>query len=232
MLKILSWNICCLPKKYNFYHNPKPRIDSIIKKIFKQDAQIVLLQEAFEKEIHLKILDKLVENNYDVHTTNKFTYSSNISGNGLITAVNKELGPILKMTDYKFKNKSKIDNLVDKGILKTEINGLDIYNTHIQSDYTPICKYTRYKQYEEIMPYINTENELIFGGDFNEDYNNKELNMLIEILELQKNPEKLITFPYYNIQLDYILHNCKKLNIYKMKKSLLSDHNMIICNIK
>ena len=45
--KILTWNIAGLPNYVNFHGNPEYRIQDIIRKLSRQNADIILLQEVF-----------------------------------------------------------------------------------------------------------------------------------------------------------------------------------------
>jgi len=224
-MKIISWNICCLPKKLNLYHNPNKNITKIIDTIFRLNPTIILLQEVFDLKLQDTIVRNLEENSYYCHVSENLPI---ISSNGLLTA-SKE--PILNRDLYKFKNNTSVEFFIEKGIQKTKIDDVTIYNTHIQSNsmigmYSR-CRHYRYGQYKETIDFIDSSEPLVFGGDLNEDYNNKNLKHLINSLSLSSYSDKLITFPKYNIQLDYILTNIDYLNSYNVIKTELSDHYII-----
>ena len=148
------------------------------------------------------------------------------------------------------KNKEGIESFVDKGVISIiidhEILGKTaIHNTHMQSDtlfwpYYASIK-NRQKQQKELKQYLNKDNfkniTNILCGDMNDKYNyisdlcNSQINLT------QMNEEELITFPYSQCQLDYILFNKTKQNYeinYKCLNSTenkLSDHNMLLCEI-
>ena len=56
-MKILSWNIACLPNYCNIFSNPIDRIPRILSIIEKHDADIICLQEVFDKKIRKIIID-------------------------------------------------------------------------------------------------------------------------------------------------------------------------------
>ena len=224
-MKIISWNICGLPRNLNFYHNPHKKIDSILETIFKKNPCVLLLQEVFDLNIQKKVLEDLEKNQYHVNVSENL---KTISSDGLLTATKQ---PIFNKDLYKFKHNTSVEFFIEKGIQKTQIENMTIYNTHIQSDsmlgiYSR-CKKIRYKQYKETLDFINTKENLIFGGDFNEDYDDIELNNIIQTLKLSHNKNKLVTFPEYSKQLDYILTNINNLNTYEVSTTDLSDHYII-----
>ena len=53
-MKILSWNIACLPNIINIY-NPKKRFSKIVDMIMKANVDIVCLQEVFDYDIQKKL---------------------------------------------------------------------------------------------------------------------------------------------------------------------------------
>ena len=166
-MKIISWNICCLPRKLNLYHNPNKNIIKIIDTIFRLNPTIILLQEVFDLKIQDTIVRNLEKNSYYCHVSENLPI---ISSNGLLTASKK---PILNMDLYKFKNNTSVEFFIEKGIQKTKIDGVTIYNTHIQSNsmigmYSR-CRHYRYGQYKETIDFIDSSEPLVFGGDLNED---------------------------------------------------------------
>ena len=224
-MKIISWNICGLPRNLNFYHNPHKKIDNIIQTIFNINPCILLLQEVFDLNIQKKVIEELEKKNYYVNVSENLR---TISSNGLVTATK---APIINTDLYKFKNNTSVEFFIEKGIQKSQIENMTIYNTHIQSGsmlgiYSR-CKKYRYKQYQETLEFIDPKENLIFGGDFNEDHNDSELNNMIETMKLYNNKDKLVTFPEYSKQLDYILTNIDELNTYTIIPSNLSDHYII-----
>jgi endonuclease/exonuclease/phosphatase family metal-dependent hydrolase len=245
MSRILTWNIACLPSQINMFRNPNKKIKEIIDKIKNTKSAIICLQEVFDYNIQ-KILSDSFEKDYKIYHSNE-TYYSLIPKNGLFIASKY---PILEHHEYAFKNKEGIESFVDKGVISIiidhEILGKTaIHNTHMQSDtlfwpYYASIK-NRQKQQKELKQYLNKDNfkniTNILCGDMNDKYNyisdlcNSQINLT------QMNEEELITFPYSQCQLDYILFNKTKQNYeinYKCLNSTenkLSDHNMLLCEI-
>ena len=90
--------------------------------------------------------------------------------------------------------------------------------------------------YLEMVDYLNIFDESdyhILSGDLNEDFDDKNLNNILKKINinLNKNKDKLITFPYDNRQLDYILTNIVNPK-YSVIETNLSDHNILILDIK
>lgn len=232
-MRILTWNICCLPKKINAYHNPKKAIEGILNKINNLNPTVIKLQEVFDYKIQEKTVDRLKKSGYNVHISdNDHNF---ISKNGLLTATRY---PIISTNEYVFKNKTSVEYMIDKGIITTGIqypnndSMLYLHNTHIQSDsmygFYKECKEIRDKQFEETIEYIKTYGDVsqIFSGDFNDDFDDLNLNEMIQMINFQKNPHKIITFPEHHTQLDYILINMKDPNKveFKICNTKLSDH--------
>ena len=71
-MKILSWNIACLPNYCNIFSNPINRIPRILNIIEKHDADIICLQEVFDKKIRKIIIDYFKEK-YNYYYTVNFT---------------------------------------------------------------------------------------------------------------------------------------------------------------
>lgn len=245
-MRILTWNICCLPKKINPYHNPKKAINKIIDKILRLNPEVVKLQEVFDYDIQNKVINGLENNGYNIHISDK--EHNFISKDGLLTASKY---PIIDTCEYTFRNKTSIEYMIDKGILSTQIhyptmynqnkyNTLCLHNTHIQSDsmygFSKECKEIRNKQFEETYQYLSEFNgPQIFSGDLNNDFNDKELNEMIDNLSLVKNNDKIVTFEEHDEQLDYILvsPHIKDLVIgYGLHGTALSDHYPLYMDIK
>ena len=61
-LKIISWNIACLPKQLNIFRNPNKMIKNILTKIKCLNADVICLQEVFENSLKEKIINELSDN--------------------------------------------------------------------------------------------------------------------------------------------------------------------------
>ena len=57
--KIISYNICALPYYINLYGDPHKRINNIITFLKRVNADVICLQEVFDKKIRKKIINKL-----------------------------------------------------------------------------------------------------------------------------------------------------------------------------
>lgn len=237
MFRIISWNIACLPNKINFFRNPNKKINSIIDKVLELDANIICLQEVFDFDIMDKVRNELEKENYNIHTSKK---EGLISKNGLLTGTKNEM---LDTYEIDFSMYTGAEYLIKKGILTSKINykqqDIMIHNTHLQSNsiYTldDVCCAVRQKQKNEMCSYLqNDKNRINFViGDLNDDYNTLEHYLFLKNLpfdEYVTNYEKIITFPKYKEQLDYIIINKKIGANYWCENTFdnkLSDHNII-----
>lgn len=244
-MRILSWNIACLPREINLFKNPRKSITQILDKIFSFNPDIVKLQEVFDFKIQDYLLNELIASGYNNHVSidDKNNW---MSKNGLLTSTKY---PVIKKKEYTFKNYTSVENFINKGILTTEIYNSDFdknifcHNTHIQSDSMigiyKKCREYRNLQYNETLEYFKNndfnDNQIhILSGDLNEDYNNDNLVNLIDDLTFKTyyNNEKIITFPYDDRQLDYIITNISKPKNYLKSGCDLSDHNILILDIE
>lgn len=244
-MRILSWNIACLPREINLFKNPRKSITQILDKIFSFNPDIVKLQEVFDFKIQDYLLNELISSGYNNHVSidDKNNW---MSKNGLLTSTKY---PIIKKKEYTFKNFTSVENFINKGILTTEIynsrfdKNIFCHNTHIQSDSMigiyKRCRDYRNLQYNETLEYFKNndfnDNQIhILSGDLNEDYNNDNLVSLINDLTFKTyyNTEKIITFPYDDRQLDYIITNINKPKNYLKSSCDLSDHNILILDIE
>lgn len=220
IMKIITWNVSCLPKLINFYRNPTKKIvNSILDTIDSKKADIVKLQEVFDYKAQALITNHFKKKGYHLHYSEKDStcYKSiTMSKNGLVTATKY---PILDKNLYEFQNNTSVESMIQKGILTTTIihpihGPINLHNTHIQSDsllglYSK-CRQVRNEQFVEFYHYINSFGDYekhIISGDFNEDFNDSNLREMIKNFkyDIKMNEDKIMTFPYCNRQLDYIL---------------------------
>ena len=68
-MKILSWNLTCLPNIINIYSNPKKRFSKIVDMIMKANGGFCL-QEVFDYDIQKKIKENL-KNHYNIYHESK-----------------------------------------------------------------------------------------------------------------------------------------------------------------
>jgi endonuclease/exonuclease/phosphatase family metal-dependent hydrolase len=250
-LSILTWNIACLPRKLNFFRNPIKQIDNIIRQINNLNCDIICLQEVFDFDIQKKIIYNFENNNYNYYIHE--TENNIISQNGLIIASKYNLSNN-NYLDYS--NFTGPECFIKKGLISSTINTTNndiiIHNTHMQSDsmgdkMINYCSKIRHKQHLEIIKYLNNTNTNtndinILCGDINDDYDYYKLKSFIDNLPYKYNDyniNKLITFPKYDEQLDYIITNYNNnninithnYNVIDCYNSELSDHNILVNNL-
>ena len=215
------------------------------------------MNDDYSHNLRFKPLLKLIFDNCNKDETCKYKiYQSEdniISQNGLLTAYKND---IIDSKYYNYNNFTGPECFIKKGIISNsiEINNkkIMIHNTHIQSDslgenITYYTKKTRDKQYIEIINYLKDFRDFdynILCGDLNYDFNTPQLQQFVNNLPFKQtftNNEKLITFPKYKQQLDYIIVNNDiddnsqlkiNYNVYDAYNLKFSDHNILECNIE
>ena len=239
-MKILSYNIACMPRILNFFGKPCDRIERLNRYIYKQRPDIFCLQEVFSSGT-LKSINDYFKEKYYIYSYND-TYISLDSG--LLIASKY---PILKKKVHIFKHSYGEDKLSNKGVLVIDViinnKRYSILNTHLNAD--PIFGFkqkatnVRGKQINQLRSIIRQKkrkdiNNIILCGDFNIDYN--QINIIKPILDIFKynviNHRKIITFSEEKAQLDYIIILHQSKNKYKPEykrfiNTKLSDHYMI-----
>ena len=235
-MKILTWNLACLPKNINFFRNPHNVIDKIIDTLLEKNADVIFLQEVFDKDIETKIKNRFMKYNYNFDSVTDY---KQMSSNGLVTLTKYQI----ENTDlYEFENYTSVEYFIKKGILVTKTKNPDLFlfNTHIQSDGLNImyyrCKTMRTLQYKEFSEYVNElpeTSKVVLGGDYNEDLNEENFKDFVKDVKfkLTVNKDKMITFPYEKRQLDYIMANFGKQS-FDVHQSELSDHYLFESNLK
>ena len=78
-MRILSWNICCLPNYINLYQNPNCVIDNIIRTISYFKADFICLQEIFDTKAIETIKRKMSNYNIIYDTPYKNPLQDNLS---------------------------------------------------------------------------------------------------------------------------------------------------------
>lgn len=246
-MKILSWNIACLPNYCNIFSNPIDRIPRILSIIEKHDADIICLQEVFDKKIR-KIIIEYFKDKYNYYYTVNYSPFLN---DGLLTMTRYEM---INKKNYVFEYTCGEDYLVYKGFHfiivrygndeENKDNFISIINTHMNAD--PLVKIkddpklVRTEQLKKIIQTIkeNKINKNLFCGDTNIKFENVNRLFFLNTLKIYNkhmntNIEKIKTFE--NDQLDYIIYyGSVKLNKYEIQSEIIvneSDHHLLICDI-
>ena len=196
-MKILSWNIACLPEKINHLKNNNNRVKAIIKFIHYKKPDIISLQEVFTTNSRKLLKTYLEKNNYYVYLSPNTHFLLN---GGLLLASKYE---IIDMDNIIFKNTLGEDALTYKGILYIKIkykeNYINIFNTHLNNNKPLYCINTLYInkiirfQLNEFLEYFyskiknNIYNIYILTGDFNLPFQSKYYKCFINKLKKKIN---------------------------------------------
>ena len=133
-MKIISWNVCCLPDYANLYQNPKYVIENIVNILENIKADVICLQEIFDTYSIEIIKSRL--SNYNIIYDTKGPKSFINSG---LMMLSKH--PILNYGYHEYSSKCGEDRLSCKGFLycvyKYNNKDVVVYNTHLNND-TPI----------------------------------------------------------------------------------------------
>lgn len=246
-MKIISYNIACLPYVFNTMGAINLRINNIINLLLKLNPDIILLQEVFSIYARKTITKALEKNNYYV----TLCPHANILLNGGLLIASKY--KIINNNYYTYKNCFGEDLFAYKGILHCQIyyknELINIFNTHLNNKNPKFKLYSsdiytlQKKQVYEYIDFVNKYNndKCILGGDFNIKYNSKLYRILITKLKknhkIFRNKKNIITDNSENIQIDYIFYcyknqnDFKKFNTYYIKNTSYSDHNILITQL-
>lgn len=246
-MRILTWNVACLPNKINFLRNPNTKINQIIDKIIMYSPEVICLQEVFDYKIQEKIKEGLGYFDYQTHHSSRegfgyFDYQTHHSKNGLLTATKCH---IIEKQEIDYSMFTGVEYLIKKGLLTTQIEYQNknyfIHNTHLQSNSVyrlqDICRKVRQQQKKEVITELEKyKHETNFlCGDLNDDFLTLEHGEFLESLPFPNylcNQEKIVTFPKYQQQLDYIItsHHKTNNNYFKLEveKEQLSDHDILL----
>ena len=246
-MKIISWNIACLPELYNLFGTPKYRIENIINEIEKIDPDIFCLQEVFSKKARERLLIYFSKKYHIQMSRNPRSLMLNMIGlsGGLFIASKY---PIIESYYHIYQDACGEDWFSEKGFLhivvKKKKKRISIINTHLNADSICSMKDTgskiRMKQIYDILSYISQKNKSDYNlicGDLNENYISKLINTINYSLK------KSFKYIYINSnifitceseQLDYIIiyGDIKRKVVYNVISSIiLSDHKIIECII-
>lgn len=241
-MKIVTWNIACMPKYINLYGDPQKRINHIIIKLIELDPDIMCLQEVFcckTRDLLKKEFGKKYNICYSLKTEKKFALNS-----GLFFATKYK---ILHDENIIFENSCGEDSLAEKGfqyiILKKNEQIFTCVNTHLNA-IPMISAYgnsdlVRTKQIESILKKIlnKKHNVNIFCGDINTEYKSHSQLYLINSLKQNYsnclfNQTKLSTFQLE--QLDYIIYygeDRPNMLYERILSTKESDHHLLVCNV-
>ena len=225
MWKILTWNIAGLPYWFNIFGNPESRISKIIKKIIKQDCDIILLQEVFTPSL-INQIKHAFQGDYYIRSNNN-TRDYQLVGSGLLTLFRKSKFSIKKLNFYHFKFLSGEDKLSNKGLQVFSIYSKElektiiVVNTHLNN---PDAVLSRFKNSTK-----NTKNQVVSIQKLLTTFENKKT-----ILGGDLNMEKLKFKKCVRNKIDYICVTNLVIakNSKKVLKCNLSDHALLSCIIK
>jgi phospholipase C len=169
-ISIMTWNIYMLPRPF-VHVNQSQRADSIVALMNKEDIDIVVFQEVFDRKAKKKLRSGLAQ---------KFPYHA---GPGYSPLLKQSSGvmifskfPIYYDEFLPFKECEDIDCWAKKGALYVEIfvnnkKKLQVIGTHMQSKTGFLYNYTRNQQLKSLykMSKLNKEEgvPVIYAGDFN-----------------------------------------------------------------
>ena len=244
-MKVVSYNVCCLPNFFNMFGDPLKRIDGIIKQLEEINADVICIQEIFDKNI-ISIAKKKFSKYYIYYNDSTSYFKIN---NGLMI-ISKT--PLFKSGFEIFKDYCGEDSLSEKGFIFSltiiKNKGYLIINTHLNADAlfstTLCCDVIRKQQLDQLYNFIsnNKKENIILCGDFNINFFKNKNTGFLDLFNFQQK-EQIITLPYLKNQFDYILcrfnkfgnkkpeakQKSKPKSFFECKKyHNLSDHNPII----
>ena len=155
-MKILTWNI------YFDTLNLEKRTRKIVELVSETNADIVCFQEVRDKILYV-IIDLMLNCGFYLpsaqvqsHRVKSFKYST------LTFVSNKFSNLEIKIIPY-------IETYMDRDILETKINGVSIYNVHLESTNSKQFKIAREKQLESLIDLVK-KGKSVACGDFNITY--------------------------------------------------------------
>lgn len=196
-LTILSWNIYLLPKWTTWFqshrnHSWRKRTEEICRFLQSQQADVIVLQEAFNSEAVEIIKEKLQDDYFFI--SDQFNKDNLFKTNSGLLILSKF--PINRMKSIAFENCASDDCLASKGAFCVSFNyqmkSFQLVGTHLQSDYKYPSQYEsiRKKQLEQIQTAFTIDDSLstiFYCGDFNIDYyHTKESSHMIQQLNVTR----------------------------------------------
>jgi len=249
-LKVLSWNIFCLPT-FIKATDKMYRASAIVDALQHLDCDVIVLQETFHKKSHQIIEEGLKDTfPYQIKANRKGNFIKTNHGIFILSKLPaKLLGTIV------YKNCKGTDCLAKKGAVLIEVEKekqmFQILGTHLQAGNQNKYEAIRKTQREQITAFLKQYKKenipQLLCGDFNTDYNNlSRRNNLLNDLEINHiNVPNDTTWPnkYYKTKkthttiVDYIFikynnvslnTETKILHFYDQKRKIaLSDHSAV-----
>ena len=247
-MKILSWNICCLPNVINLYQNPKLMIHNIITTLQYYDADIICLQEVFDT-----YCIKELKNAFSSYTIIYDTKGPRSAINSGLMTLSKH--PLIDYGYHEYRIKCGEDRMSCKGFMYCayRINKRDIiiYNTHLNNDTPLISLFSNstkviQRELEQLFVHVYKTSKvckhIFVCGDFNsEPYRIKTLlntfyaTKHIGICGFEHEP----TLGNTNKTIDHILYVSHKHNVQSIQMTqqnynypIFSDHYLLEKQIK
>lgn len=257
-MKIISWNIACLPKIFNKFSDPKIRKENILNFLIDKDPDIICIQEIFQRSIRNFLKRELEKYGYNIKTSHELSSYFNIGFTGGLMIASKDA--IIEYEYIKFRDTLGEDYFANKGCLYIKTKSDErIFNIHLQAK--PEIKFCwerktlqeiQKKQIKQLINFIKEKTSNI--GSRKLDINNKNIYIMgdlnikpkseiieylrdnileetkYEITNLSNNDPTTI----WKIKLDWIFGIIKifektKYSVYKNNKD--SDHFPIQINI-
>jgi exonuclease III len=251
VIKIISWNIACMPNCINSFGNVENRLENIIKFIDIHNPDIISLQEVFSQNSREILHTFFSKKKYNILMS---PYTRVLLNGGLFIASKYEI----VAEDYKiYKNYIGEDGLCQKGILYAQIKYNDkyndkyinIFNSHLNND-TPLVysdinniSLVKKNQLNEFLIYFNKiiqnnkyiicdKKNIIYviAGDLNLDFKSKLyisfMKKLKNKLNICSNKKEIITDNIEKKQVDYII-NCYNKNLSIIPEEMIYSYYTI-----
>ena len=178
-MKILSWNILAdefIKKRYypmippEILMNRKQREKQIITTLLHADMDVMLLQEVMQGEYNA--LSMVFQKTHHLCKGKNIKWQGKQSHSGNVILLRKSLFKIKEHVNLAF-------GLLVQCLYKNR--PLLILNVHLDD----VSKEERLQQLNELMPYFRENEQIIVGGDFNENYTTSELYQRIKATGLK-----------------------------------------------
>ena len=243
-MKIITWNICCLSNRFNLYQNPNNSIKHTIKVLKSCKADIICLQEVFDKNIRKRLKYEFQQYNVAYEETqHKFKINSGLMIFSKYTITNCRF--------HTFKYNCGEDYWANKGFLCITIQCnntfLTLYNTHLNNK-NPLFNFFQNgktiieQQLIQLFSHIHnklcTNKYIYLCGDFNTDtFHMKQIlntSIFHNNIKLCGFSTQTTTNDMYNT-IDHILTISKSYDIPPLQKTikyvynpLCSDHYAVV----